>query len=169
VITKFGLEGNAIYGLSPQIREKLYKNDKALVFIDFKPTLTTESTHSKINASSQKNTTATLKKELKLSTAQIDLLKSTLSKEEYLNTKSLAKSIKEFPLEITNTGAIDQAISTVGGIKLDAISKNFEFKNMPTHFCIGEMLDWDAPTGGYLMQACASTGVYLANHLNKND
>ena len=167
VITKFGLEGNAIYGLSPQIREGLTNKGRAQVFIDFKPTLSSENVLSKINASNQKNTTAILKKDLKLSTAQIDLLKTTLTKEKYLNTESLAKSIKEFPLEITNTAAIDEAISTVGGIKLDAISKNFELKNIPTQFCIGEMLDWDAPTGGYLIQACASNGVFLAKHLNE--
>lgn len=167
VITKFGLEGNAIYGLSPQIRKQLNLQSKATVFIDFKPTLTLENVIYKINTSKQKNTTAILKKELKLSSAQIDLLKSHLSKESYLNTAYLANNIKQFPLEITNTATIDEAISTVGGIDLDAVSKNFELKKLPNQFCIGEMLDWDAPTGGYLLQACASTGVELATHLNK--
>ena len=169
VITKFGLEGNSIYGLSPQIREQLYSNSKATAFIDLKPSLTLENIHSKIKLSNYRNTTEILKKELKLSTSQIDLLKFYLSKESYLNTESLAKNIKKFPLEIINTASIDEAISTVGGIDLNAISKNFEIKNMSNQFCIGEMLDWDAPTGGYLLQACASTGVYLANYLNKKD
>lgn len=167
IITKFGLEGNAIYGLSPQIREQLNTNTKAIVLIDFKPTLTLENIHSKIKLSKYKNTTQVLKKELKLSTSQIDLLKIYLTKESYLNTESLAKNIKKFPLEIINTASIDEAISTVGGIDLNAISENFELKNIPNQFCIGEMLDWDAPTGGYLLQACTSTGVYLAKHLNK--
>jgi hypothetical protein len=61
---------------------------------------------------------------------------------------------------------MDEAISTVGGIDLNAVSENFELKNLPNQFCIGEMLDWDTPTGGYLIQACASIGVHLANHLN---
>ena len=166
VITKFGLEGNAIYGLSPQIREQLSKKTKTIIFIDFKPSLTLENVLSKINSSTQKNTTATLKKELKLSTAQIDLLKATLSKEVYLNSDSLAKFIKKFPLEITNTATLDEVISTVGGIELNAITKNFELKNLSNQFCIGEMLNWDAPTGGYLIQACASIGVFVAKHLN---
>ncbi len=169
VITKFGLEGNSIYGLSPQIREQLYSNSKATVFIDFKPSLTLENIYSKIKSSNYRNTTEILKKELKLSASQIDLLKMYLSKESYLNTESLIKTIKKFPLEIINTASIDEAISTVGGIDLNAISKNFEIKNMSNQFCIGEMLDWDAPTGGYLLQACVSTGVYLANYLNKNN
>ncbi|WKD84749.1 hypothetical protein KCTC32516_00083 [Polaribacter huanghezhanensis] len=167
VITKFGLEGNAIYGLSPKIREELNSNSKATLFIDFKPSLTLENVLSKINLSTQKNTTATLKKALKLSSAQIDLLKTTLSKELYLNSDSLAKFIKKFPLEIINTAEIDEAISTVGGIELNAITKNFKLKNLPNQFCIGEMINWDAPTGGYLLQACASIGVFVAKHLNK--
>ena len=167
VITQFGLEGNAIYGLSPQIREQLTANSKSTVFIDFKPSLTLEKIANKIKTSNQKNTTAILKKELKLSTTQIDLLKIHLSKETYLNTESLANSIKKFPLEIINPATIDEAISTVGGIDLHAISKNLELKELPNQYCIGEMLDWDAPTGGYLLQACASSGVALAKHLNE--
>ncbi|MEE9362011.1 MAG: TIGR03862 family flavoprotein [Cellulophaga sp.] len=169
VITKFGLEGNSIYGLSPQIREQLHTDSKAIVFIDFKPSLTLENVYSKIKLSRYRNTTEVLKKELRLSTSQIDLLKINLSKKAYLNTESLAKNIKNFPLEIINIATIDKAISTVGGIDLNAISENFELKKMSNQFCIGEMLDWDAPTGGYLLQACASTGVYLAKHLNENN
>ena len=169
VITKFGLEGNAIYGLSPQIREQLNVISKATVFIDFKPSLTLENVLSKIKKSIFKNTTQILKKELKLSPSQIDLLKTYLSKESYLNIESLAKNIKKFPLELIDTATIDEAISTVGGIDLNAISKNFELKKMPNQFCIGEMLDWDAPTGGYLLQASASIGVYLAKYLNETN
>ena len=169
VITKFGLEGNAIYGLSQQIREQLNVISKATVFIDFKPSLTLENVLSKIKKSIFKNTTQILKKELKLSPSQIDLLKTYLSKESYLNIESLAKNIKKFPLELLETASIDEAISTVGGIDLNAISKNFELKKMPNQFCIGEMLDWDAPTGGYLLQASASIGVYLAKYLNETN
>ncbi|TYB74475.1 TIGR03862 family flavoprotein [Bizionia saleffrena] len=169
VITTFGLEGNAIYGLSPQIREQLQKDSKAHLLIDFKPSLTLENIHSKIKLSTYRNTTETLKKELKLSAAQIDLLKTHLTKASYLNTESLTKNIKQFPLEIINTAALDEAISTVGGIDLKAISNHFELAALPHQYCIGEMLDWDAPTGGYLLQACASTGVYLAKHLNNTD
>jgi uncharacterized flavoprotein (TIGR03862 family) len=168
VITKFGLEGNAIYGLSPQIREQLNTMSKATVFIDFKPSLTLENVLSKIKKSTYNNTTQILKKELKLSASQIDLLKTYLSKESYLNTESLVKNIKKFPLELINTASIDEAISTVGGVDLNAISENFELKKMSNQFCIGEMLDWDTPTGGYLLQASASIGVYLAKYLNKN-
>ncbi|EDM44643.1 flavoprotein [unidentified eubacterium SCB49] len=169
VITTFGLEGNAIYGLSPQIREQLLSTSKATLFIDFKPSFSLEKVSEKINASNSKNTTQILKRELKLSVSQIDLLKTYLSKEVYLNKTLLAENIKKFPLEIIGTATIDEAISTVGGIDLHAISENFELNNLPTQFCIGEMLDWDAPTGGYLLQGCVSTGVALAKYLNEVD
>ncbi|WP_271855801.1 NAD(P)/FAD-dependent oxidoreductase [Patiriisocius marinus] len=168
VITTFGLEGNAIYGLSPQIRKQLATNKKATIYIDFKPTLTLELVYSKLTNSSFKNTTQILKKELKLSLPQVDLLKCYLSKDSYLNKRELANTIKKFPLEVIGTATIDEAISTVGGIDLKAVSENFELLNLPNQFCIGEMLDWDAPTGGYLLQGCVSTGVFLATYLNSS-
>lgn len=169
VITTFGLEGNAIYGLSPQIRAQLAANLKAAIYIDFKPSLSIENLYAKMQVSGYKNTSQILKKEIKLSAAQIDLLKAYVSKEEYLNKDILAKKIKSFPLEILNTASIDESISTVGGIDLSAISQNFELEKLANQFCIGEMLDWDAPTGGYLLQGCVSTGVWLAKYLNTAD
>ena len=167
VITKFGLEGNAIYALSPQIREQLKSEEKARIYIDFKPTFSLEEVTSKVKNSSFKNTTQVLKKELKLNTSQIDLLKNYLSKKDYLNSKVLSENIKKFPLVITGLGTLNAAISTVGGIDLNAVDRNFQLQKMKNQYCIGEMLNWDAPTGGYLIQACASSGVYLAKHLNK--
>ncbi|MDX6747753.1 NAD(P)-dependent oxidoreductase [Polaribacter sp. PL03] len=169
VITNFGLEGNAIYALSPQIRHQLKSKGKAIIYIDFKPTLNLEKIITKIKKSGFKNTTQILKKELKLSNSQIDLLKNNLSKDAYLNSEIISKNIKKFPLEITGLGTLDEAISTVGGIDLEAIDGNFQLEKIKNQYCIGEMLNWDAPTGGYLLQACASTGVYLAKHMNKTE
>ena len=169
VITRFGLEGNAIYGLSPQIRAQLKSEKKATIYIDFKPTLTLENITSKIENSNFKNRTQVLKKELKLSNSQIELLKIHLSKKVYLDAHLISKKIKNFPLKITDVSLIDAAISTVGGIDLNAIDTHFQLHTLPNQFCIGEMLNWDAPTGGYLIQACASNGVFLSNYLNKID
>jgi predicted flavoprotein YhiN len=89
-----------------------------------------------------------------------------LSKEAFLSAEQLAENIKAFPLKITGTAPIDEAISTVGGIALTEVSANLELNKMPNNFCLGEMLDWDAPTGGYLLQANLSIGYYLANYFN---
>ncbi len=165
VITKFGLEGNAIYGLSPLIQAALAAHNEVKVSIDFKPTVTIENLHEKI-ARSTSNLTTSLKDKIKLSRAEIDLLKITLTKEEFLDIPTLAKYIKHFPLKITDAAPIDEAISTSGGISLQAVDSIFEIKKIRNQFCLGEMLDWDAPTGGYLIQASASMGAYLAHQLN---
>ena len=167
VITRFGLEGNAVYAVSPQLRQELNNKQKATLFIDLKPNLSTDEVQKKIEKSTLRNTTEIIRKELKLSLAQIGLLKISSSKKTFLDPKLLAQSIKSLPLEITGFAALDEAISTVGGIPLNAIDKNYQLKKLPTHYCIGEMLDWDAPTGGYLLQACASMGVHLAKQLNE--
>ncbi|RYJ52332.1 TIGR03862 family flavoprotein [Flavobacterium petrolei] len=166
VITRFGLEGNAIYALSPQIREELENHQKATISLDLKPTLCYEDLLDKIKKSTFKKMSETLQKEVKLSPAQIGLLKKYLSKETYLNPELLAQNIKKLSLEITGTGLLNDAISTTGGIQLHAVDENFQLKNKNRNYCIGEMLDWDAPTGGYLLQACFSMGMHLARHLN---
>lgn len=166
VITRFGLEGNAIYALSPQIREELERHQKAIISLDLKPTLRYEDLLDKIRKSTFKKTSETLLKEIKLSPAQIGLLKKYLSKETYLNPELLAQNIKRLNIEITGSALLNDAISTTGGIQLDAVDENFQLKNKKNNYCIGEMLDWDAPTGGYLLQACFSMGMHLARHLN---
>ena len=166
VITKFGIEGSGIYPLSSQIREQLAKNKKAEITIDFKPALSLEKILEKLN-SDKRNLTENLKTELKLSPLQMHLLKSLISKEDFLDLNKLAVHLKHFKLIITDTAPIEEAISTVGGISLNEINENFELKNLPGYFAIGEMLDYDAPTGGYLLQSCFSMGKYLADYFNK--
>jgi uncharacterized flavoprotein (TIGR03862 family) len=166
VITRFGLEGNAIYALSPQIRKELESQQKATIFLDMKPTLSYDDLHQKIKKSTLKKTSQTLEKEIKLSAAQIGLLKKYLSKETYLNPELLAQNIKNLRIEITGSALLNDAISTTGGVQLNAVDKNFQLKKLKNQYCIGEMLDWDAPTGGYLLQACFSMGMHLARHLN---
>ena len=166
VITRFGLEGNAIYALSPQIREELKNHNKAAIFLDLKPTLSCDDLVRKIKKSTVKKTSDKLRKELKLNEVQIGLLKKYLSKETYLNPELLAQNIKKLRIEITDSAPLNDAISTVGGISLNAVDQNFELKKLKNQYCIGEMLDWNAPTGGYLLQSCFSMGVHLARHLN---
>jgi uncharacterized flavoprotein (TIGR03862 family) len=164
VITEFGIEGGAIYALSPEIRNQINKNKKAKITIDLKPSLSLEEIQSKLKPD---KITQQLVKSLKLEKSKIDLLKTYLSKEDFLNTNTLANTIKNFPLEIIGNSPIEKAISTVGGIDLKEIDTNFELRKLKKNYIIGEMLDYDAPTGGYLLQSCFSMGVYLAKHLNK--
>lgn len=167
VITKFGIEGGAIYALSPQIRAQLKENKRAKIYIDLKPIFSIDEIRSKLKSKGSRSVGKQLEDELNLSDLQIALLKSILTKEEFLDTKILAQKIKELPLEIVSMAPLDEAISTVGGIALTEVDENFQLKKIKDHYAIGEMLDWDAPTGGYLLQACFSMGYTLAQHLNK--
>lgn len=167
VLTRFGLEGNAIYVLSPQIRKELQVNQKATVFLDLKPTLNLVEILKKLKQLPIKSITETLRVRLKLSVAQLSLLKSIVSKEDFLNQDLLAANIKKLSIILTGIAPIDEAISTVGGVSLVAIDHHFQLKSLPLHYCIGEMLDYDAPTGGYLLQSCFSMGVFVAKELNE--
>jgi len=164
-ITKLGLEGGAIYALSHKIRTQLSAKSEADLLIDFKPTLQLSAIEKKLSNES-KLISDILKYDLNMPAPQIALLKSYLSKDAFLSAEQLAESIKAFPLKITGTSPLDEAISTVGGIALSEVNANLELNKLPNYFCIGEMLDWDAPTGGYLLQANFSMGFYLANHFN---
>ena len=166
VITSYGLEGNAIYALSPQIRNQLSNTDTAEIFIDLKPSLLITEIKNRLSSSS-KNRTTTLSEEIKLSKVQVSLLKSFLTKEEFMDDEILSRRIKQFPVTISGLSEIDEAISTFGGVDLSEVSSSYELKNMHNHYCIGEMLNWDAPTGGYLIQACYSMGAFVAELLNE--
>ena len=167
VITRFGLEGNGIYALSNKIRKQLDFSGKALIFIDLKPMFSSEDIKSKLRKSSSKNTTEFLKKDLNLSKVKIQFIKNLTTKEEFINREKLIGMIKNLPINILGTAPIDEAISTVGGLPVVELKQYFELKNLKNSFCIGEMVDWDAPTGGYLLQGCFSMGVLLADRLNE--
>ena len=167
VITQFGMEGNAIYALSGNIRKQLHSKNKAKAYLDMKPMLTIEDLEIKSGKSKAKNTTEFLKQDLNLSKVQVQLIKGLTSKEDFVDRSRLIEIIKGFPIVIEGVAPIEEAISTVGGIKKEELTSYFELRIEERSFCIGEMVDWDAPTGGYLLQGCFSMGVYLADRLNE--
>ncbi len=167
VITKFGLEGSAIYALSSQIRKQLAEANAAQLFIDLKPSLKIEDIKNKIINRGNNSISKHLENELNINQLQLALLKTVLSKNEFTNIELLSEKIKNLPLSITSLAPINEAISTVGGIALNEIDALFQLKKLPNNYTIGEMINWDAPTGGYLLQGCFSMGYYLAMELNK--
>lgn len=168
IITQFGIEGSGVYPFSSEVREELGSKGYASITLDFKPHLAPETLISKLQNSKLKGSyTQKIKSVLNLSEVQVQLLKTFLSKEEFLNENCLCEKIKSFELRIHQLAPINEAISTVGGIALSEINKHLELKKLPNHFAIGEMLDYDAPTGGYLLQSCFSMAKYLADYLNE--
>lgn len=162
LITKYGLEGNAIYPVIKNVRDLLNSKKEAIVYLDLKPNNSEEQLLAKIEAA-QSNSFA---KKLNIDPVVKSLLKNYLTKEEYLDKAKLINKVKNFPLRISSLRPIEEAISTVGGVDLKELNINFELKKMPKVFAIGEMVDWDAPTGGFLLQGCFSMAHQVATQLN---
>ncbi len=168
MITGFGLEGGAIYAMSGLLRKELNEAGKTDILIDLKPNLSSKEIENKLKIlNPAKSITNILKQYIKLDKTKIDLIKNHTTKEDFNDMKKLSSVIKNLKINISGIAEIDEAISTVGGISLNAIDQNMKLKALPYHYAIGEMLDWDAPTGGYLLQASFSMGYSLASHLNQ--
>lgn len=167
MITDYGIEGGAIYRSTWAVKGHLKQSQNVQVALDLKPTMQIEKvidilTHRK------KAITATLKNVLKLEDEKIELLRHSLSKEDFSDAKTLAHHIKAFPIKVTALAPIDAAISTTGGINLTEIDEHLQLNSIPNTFCIGEMLDYDTITGGYLLQSTMSMAHYVANHLKQS-
>ncbi|WP_430405846.1 hypothetical protein [Fluviicola sp.] len=106
-------------------------------------------------------------KELKLGEVAIFWIKTFVSKERFLNPKELTKAIKEFPIGIKGFRPIDEVISCAGGIRDTELSESGELNQFPNVFVAGEMIDWDAPTGGYLIQGSVSSGYVVGKSIAK--
>lgn len=167
VITASGIEGNAVYALSRKIQDGLAKADKALVYLDLKPTVPAEIIKLKYQESRRKKVTEILEKDINLDRVAIAMIKQFTSKEVFLNTHLLIDSVKALPIPLHAPVDSDKAISSLGGLDLDEVAGNFELKKIPNIFAIGEMLDWFAPTGGFLLHACFAMGYKSADYLNK--
>lgn len=161
VFTKYGIEGSPIYYLNRFTRKHSFP---LLIYLDLKPNVA-ETDILKALQSPEK-ISAVLKRNIKLSTTALNLLK-TLDKERYTNVENLAKTIKKFPIDVLSFRPIDEVISTAGGISFTELHENLSLKKFPNIFCAGEMIDWEAPTGGYLLQACFSTGFFVGNSIAK--
>lgn len=166
VISKFGLEGNAIYALSQKIQEDLLTNKSVVIHLDLKPKMTADEIRTKYKNAAQSKITKVLKKDVNLDRTAIGILKHFSTKETFSNPDALTAVIKAVPIKITAAGPLDEAISSLGGIALHEMNRHLQFKKLPHTYAIGEMLDWYAPTGGYLLQGCFSMGFALARHLN---
>jgi len=167
VISKFGLEGNAIYALSQKLQDALPSKKSVTIQMDLKPSMTVDQLKAKYKKSKLSKVTDILKVDINLDRASIGLLKQFSDKDTFSNPDLLAAIIKSVPVVIKTSADIDEAISTLGGIALDEVDEHFQIKKTPNTYAIGEMLDWYAPTGGYLLQGCFSMGYVLAKYLNE--
>ena len=157
VISHYGLEGGLIYRLSRELREPLNQHGSAVIYFDLLPDIGVEVLVSKLQKSA-KQSMQSLWRKAGLDATKIALLRECIPKQEWSNPQKVAAAIKQLPVTVKGFRPIDEAISTAGGVSLEALDRQLMLKQKPSVFCCGEMLDWDAPTGGYLLTACFATG-----------
>lgn len=159
MITVDGLEGGAIYALSAPLREAIDAGGPTEVRLDLKPSMTTDEIAEALGRGRKGDSLSNLlRKAAGLPPVAIGLLREgggvALPKEP----EALARLIKSVPLRVVAARPLDRAISSAGGVALSEIGPDHQLKRLPGVFVAGEMMDWEAPTGGYLLQACFSTG-----------
>lgn len=163
MITEYGLEGNAIYPIIPEIRKALSEIKPVHIILDLKPFNTTVQLQEKIIGKEIKSKDyATV---FNLNTVQLSIIKAFTSRESYLSPIQFANELKHVVIPVNSLRPLEEAISTVGGIDLDEMNPDFSFKKYPKLFAIGEMLNWDAPTGGFLLQASFSMGHWVGKSI----
>jgi uncharacterized flavoprotein (TIGR03862 family) len=159
IISSYGIEGTGIYALSKYLRECLAQQGSAILNIDLLPDVSPEKILQKLSKPREKNSVSNfLRKQLNLAPAKLALLRELTSKHTFDKPELLALAIKKLSLTLTATRPIDEAISSAGGIAAKELDGAYMLKKIPGVFCAGEMLDWDAPTGGYLLTGCFASG-----------
>jgi predicted flavoprotein YhiN len=178
VVTESGIEGSLVYALSSAIRERINRDGHATLLLDLAPGLShervlTEVTHPR----GSRSISTHLRSRLGIGGVKAGLLHECLSKEAFSDPEQLARAIKSLPLNVVRARPIAEAISSAGGVAFEALDAHLMITQRPGVFCAGEMLDWEAPTGGYLLSACFASGVaagrgaaaYLRNEQNTRD
>jgi len=165
LITTYGLEGSAIYPIVPAIRKQLKEGSVPEISIDLKPFNSLDSLLAR--ASKGRAGTKEYAHAFNLNGQEMALLKSFSNKEAFSDPLNFAGLVKSLPLPVHSLRPLDEAISSVGGLDMNEIDHDLSLKKYPKIFVAGEMLDWDAPTGGFLLQGCFATGHYAATCLHK--
>ncbi|MBB6054236.1 TIGR03862 family flavoprotein [Tolumonas osonensis] len=159
VITERGIEGSLIYVFAAELRDQLAQNGKSTLTLDLLPHKTAERIEQELRSRGSKSLSTQLKSKVGIDGVKASLLRECLTKETFTNDRLLAQAIKQFPLRVLRTTPMDEAISTAGGVCFSELNAQLMLKDLPGVFCAGEMLDWEAPTGGYLLTGCFSSGV----------
>jgi uncharacterized flavoprotein (TIGR03862 family) len=162
IVTADGIEGGAVYALSAPLRDALDREGSATLTLDLRPDLAVEALTQRLSAPRKGQSASTfLRKAAGLSPLGIALLRESVSALP-TEPEALARLIKAAPLRLTGTKSLDRAISTAGGVPFAEVNEHLMLRRLPGVFVAGEMLDWEAPTGGYLLQATFATGIAAA-------
>ena len=160
VVTETGIEGSLVYALSAAIRERILTDGEVTIMLDLAPALTAQRVLDEVTRPRGSRSMSThLQSRIGLGGVKLGLLHEALSKEAFADTALLAQTIKALPLKLVRPRPIEEAISSAGGVPFEALDARLMIGHLPGAFCAGEMLDWEAPTGGYLLTACFASGL----------
>src|SRR5215207_1722960 len=162
VVTKEGVEGSLIYAASALMRDEISAKGKAIIWLDMAPDRTLEwLTERLARPRGSRSMSSHLEKAVGLRGVKAGLLREFLTKADFASTAStekLASFIKKLPIPLIAPRPLDEAISSAGGVTFESLDEQLMLHSLPGVFCAGEMLDWEAPTGGYLLTACFASG-----------
>ena len=159
MVAGYGLEGGAVYALAASLRDAIEAGGRAVLTLDLRPDLPVESLERRLRAPRGGQSLANfLRKAVKLSPVEVNLLREAHGLDLPTEPALLAAAIKAAPIVLTAVQPLDRAISAAGGVRFESLD-GLALRGRPEVILAGEMLDWEAPTGGYLLQACFATGV----------
>lgn len=159
IVTKEGVEGSLIYAASAWMRDEISANGKAVMLLDLAPDKTEAQLTEKLSKPRGSRSMAShLEKTVGMKGVKAGLLREFVPRDEFGNSERLAFYIKQLPVPLIATRPLDEAISSAGGVAFEALDDQLMIAKLPGVFCAGEMLDWEAPTGGYLLTACFASG-----------
>jgi len=159
MVAGYGLEGGAVYALAASLRDVIEAHGRAVLTIDLRPDIPAETLERRLHAPRGGQSLANfLRKAVKLSPVEINLLREAHGLDLPAEPAALAVAIKAAPIALTGVQPMDRAISAAGGVRFEGLD-GLALRGRPEVILAGEMLDWEAPTGGYLLQACFATGV----------
>nr|WP_051340988.1 TIGR03862 family flavoprotein [Azospirillum halopraeferens] len=162
VITDTGVEGGAVYALSAPLRDAVERDGWAALGLDLLPDLEAAEVRRRTARRGAESLATFLKKAFALTGPRAALLREFATRDELADPAALALRLKELTIPVTGVRPLDRAISSAGGVRFDAVDERLMLTALPGTFVAGEMLDWEAPTGGYLLQACFAGGVRAA-------
>ena len=159
IVTATGIEGGGVYSLSPHLRDSLERDGACTLYVDLTPERTLARLSADLSAPRGSHTLAyQLERKAGLRGVKAALLYEMLTSAQRSDPTLIARTIKALPIKLSATRPLDEAISTAGGVAFEALDQRYMLSCLPGVFCAGEMLDWEAPTGGYLLTACFATG-----------
>ena len=159
VATATGVEGSLVYAASSLLRDEIIRSGHTTFHLDLLPDMTAEKVLAEVmHPRGTRSLSSHLKSRLHLDGIKAGILYECLSKEAINNPTQLAAAIKALPITLQAARPLDEAISTAGGVLFEVLTPELMLEKLPGVFCAGEMLDWEAPTGGYLLQACFASG-----------